>query len=635
MKTKKQRVKTAIQSRPCRYAHRQDSGVALITALLILSIMSLLGLAMTLSVSSDMMINGYYRNFRGSFYAADSGLNTARQALLSQIEGQIPSVFSTPPMPSTTASTAVSNLLTSYGSSYSSLNAGQASSSWAESFKISAASLSPSACTVTATNNPNPPAPPPAPACSTDSQATAYQYVYTYSLTSFGTAQGSEQETVSESGSVILNVSASGSSTKVSFASFGAFVDQYPPCLGPLVPGTMTGTMFTNGAWQFTTGGKYIFTDPVGQENADADYWFGGNCIKSPASSYQYRRQLINPTFQAGFNLNQPAVTLPQNAFSQEWAALDGKGQGESDASPTNADKNSFLKNISGTAYPTGGASSGVYLNYNGSNQVQGGGIYVEGDAQVALAPSGSSAQVYTVTQGLTTTTITVDPSANSGAGATTVVSGNTTLNLTGVPQNLSVSPAQSATMLYVNGNITGLAGPGQGQPAIQNNAAIDVVAAQNVKITGDVIYASEPVTTTQNQIPGTPADTLIPANENNNEVLGIFTPAGNITLKSPYGNNNLEVDGSLAAVSNGGTGGFLVDGYINTFNNVGGQIQNSIYSADMNTENTYFDRRFTSRAGFAPPWFPSTTLSGGGPPQASYTASVQRVQWLNTTALQ
>ncbi|MGH9355780.1 MAG: hypothetical protein ACRD10_06585, partial [Terriglobia bacterium] len=474
MKMKKQLVKSVNRPPVLRAAPQQDSGVALITALLILSIMSLLGLAMTLSVNSDMMINGYYRNFRGSFYAADSGLNTARQALLSQIEGQIPSTFSTPPMPSTTSSTAVNTVLTSYGSSYTSLNAGQAAGSWGESFEVSAASLSPSACTVTATSNPNPPAPPPAPACSTDPQATAYQYIYTYSLTSLGKASGSEQETVSESGSVILNVSAGSSSTKVSFASFGAFVDQYPPCLGPLIPGTMTGMMFTNGAWQFTTGGKYIFTDPVGQENADADYWFGGTCITSPTSSYKRGKQLINPTFQDGLQLNQPAAQLPQNAFSQEWAALDGKGQGEADASPTNADKNALLKDISGTAYPTAGAASGVYLNYNGSDQVEGGGIYIEGDAQVALAPSGTSAQVYTVTQGSTTTTITVDPSANSGQGATTVVSGTTTLNLIGVPKNLSITPVSPAMMLYVNGNISGLTGPGQGQAAIQNNAAVD-----------------------------------------------------------------------------------------------------------------------------------------------------------------
>ena len=30
---------------------------------------------MFLLVFSDTMINGYYRNYRGSFYAADSGVN--------------------------------------------------------------------------------------------------------------------------------------------------------------------------------------------------------------------------------------------------------------------------------------------------------------------------------------------------------------------------------------------------------------------------------------------------------------------------------------------------------------------------------------------------------------------------------
>ncbi|HEX5483670.1 MAG TPA: hypothetical protein VFZ08_13690, partial [Terriglobia bacterium] len=130
------------------------------------------------------------------------------------------------------------------------------------------------------------------------------------------------------------------------------------------------------------------------------------------------------------------------------------------------------------------------------------------------------------------------------------------------------------------------------------------------------------------------PADTPIPANDHN-QVLGIFTATGSIKLQSSYADQNLEVDGSLAAISQGGTGGFFVNGHINTFTNVGGQIQNNIYGASMNTENTYFDRRFTSRAGFAPPWFPSTTISSTGASATSYTASVQRVQWINSTALQ
>src|SRR5208337_4246451 len=40
-----------------------------------------LGLAAVLATSSDLLINGYYANYRASFYAADSGLNVARETM--------------------------------------------------------------------------------------------------------------------------------------------------------------------------------------------------------------------------------------------------------------------------------------------------------------------------------------------------------------------------------------------------------------------------------------------------------------------------------------------------------------------------------------------------------------------------
>ncbi len=71
----------------------------------------------------------------------------------------------------------------------------------------------------------------------------------------------------------------------------------------------------------------------------------------------------IAPTFQNGFNLGSPAVPLPPNDFNQEQAVLDGKGVAA--GAVTNAQLNAALKNISKTAYPVGGAASGVYLPYN------------------------------------------------------------------------------------------------------------------------------------------------------------------------------------------------------------------------------------------------------------------------------
>ena len=55
-------------------------------------------------------------------------------------------------------------------------------------------------------------------------------------------------------------------------------------------------------------------------------------------------------------------------------------------------------------------------------------------------------------------------------------------------------------------------------------------------------------MTLTQNQIPGTPADTLIPGN-NNGQVLGLFTNGGNINLSVPSSGQNLEIDASIATI--------------------------------------------------------------------------------------
>jgi Tfp pilus assembly protein PilX len=621
--------------------HREgEKGIALVIILLLIGATTALGLLMYLSVNSDLQIGGYYRNFRSSFYSADSGLNIARAQLVNQVMASVPGTFAVPPIPNPTAVAAnAQSYLTAQYANYASLNTGLAANSRSESFKVTNVSflLAPGSPTVTARDS--------------SSNPTGYSYIYNYSLTTMGTAQGNDAATISENGSMTFNVTGKAASTTVSMAQFGAFIDVYPPCLGPLVPGTMTGPMFTNGSWQFMTGGAYIFTDPVGQANANADYWFGGTCIQSPTSADTYGKQTIMPTFQAGFNLGQPPVPLPPNNFAQKRAVLDGIGTNMT--APTNADLNAALKNISGTAYPTGGASSGVYLPYTsagGTNVVSGGGIYVEGSAQVTLSPSGSSAQVYTIVQTTTTTTVTVDPLATPASGwncpagtvGTTVVhSGTTTTNVCGV--SIDHITNQAATMLYVNGAITSLSGPGQGLGAIQDGTKLTITAAGDITATGDVLYKTEPVTITQNQnVPGanppccagTPVDTLIPGNDNG-QVLGIFTATGNFDLNTSQSGGNIQVDGSIATISQGGTGGFLNTGpSINTFNNVGGQIQNSIYAADINTENIYFDRRFTNNPGFAPPWFPDTTLTQGGPLPTNVTSTVQRIQWVNRTTM-
>lgn len=601
-------------------ARNGERGVALVITLLMLTIMVALSLVMIVALSSDTMINGYYRNYRGSFYAADSGLNIARQRLVNELLAQVPSTFpaSSYPLPAGADTTVQTAISAAYGSSYSQLNTGGASGSWPESFEVSAVTLAAAAWppTVTSVDSHGDPA--------------TYQYTYNYSLTSLGRSQGSEQATVSESGSIILNVTLMPSgATTTSFAAWGMFIDQSTQCSGSyLVPGTISGPVFTNGAWTFGASGSYLYTDTVGSASSTFGYQFSLTCKTSSAQFYTYGGTTIRPTFQGSpqVNLGAAAVTMPDNDFSQKRAVLDGLGTDTS--AVTNAQLNAVLKNISGTAYPIGGATSGVYINYPGTtgSAVSGGGIYVEGDAQVTLTSSGASAEVFTITQGSTTTTVTVDKVANT----TIFTSGSTTKNLTGVPRNLVGTPVP-ATILYVNGNITALKGPGEGVAAVNDGAQVTITAKTNITITGDLLYKTQPVTKTQNEIPGTPADTLIPGNDRG-QVFGIFTAGGDIRLANAQSSRNLEIDASLATIATGGSGGVVNTGSsINTLSIVGGRIQNQMKNINATTRNVFFDRRFSSGT-LAPPWFPLTTITQAGIDSALVVPSVQRVKWLNMT---
>ncbi len=629
-----------------------DRGVALVITLLLLFLLSVIGLAAVLSSSSDLLINGYYSNYRGSFYAADSGLNIARQAIANSLNigavpwnanwnsapcGSVPLTYfnanSTQfPLSAGSISTALAGL-TQYENSGSptyisgpqAAVAGAAANSWVEGFYVSTAGASAPRITLLSGPLVGCPSGPP----------TTFTYTYNYSLTSVGSATGSETSTIAETGSITINISLTPTTWSPNFAYFGAFITNYPPCLGPLVPGTMTGPMFTNGAWGFMTGGTYIFTDPVGQADPDASYWVNGGCYQSATSSFTTGGQTIAPQFQGGFSVSQTPIPQPSNSYSQMWAAVDGQGAHEATPSPTPADLNADLKTVSGTPYPSTGATSGVYLNYqnvNGKNTIAGGGLYVEGSAKVNLSTSGASAQVITITQGTVTTTMTVDPLANGGIGSTVVTSGGNTLILSGVPTNTAVTPPQVGTMVYVDGTITSMSGPGEGIGAIQDGSAVTIAASSDINITGDVIYKTEPVTMAQNQIPGTPVDTLIPGNDHNQD-FGIFTANGNIILSSSYSDDNLQVDGSQAVIGSNcasSSCGFLVNGCINTFNNVGGQIQTNIFGACLSTQNTFYDRRYSTRTGFAPPWFPATTITmNGTPTTGTPIITPQRTSWV------
>jgi len=667
---------TRIHARRRAGRDSQQDGVALITTLLLLVLLSLLGLSMAISTNSDMLINNYYGSYRGAFYAADSGLNIARANLLNSltstsISGQMnmnpcvawgtgaASGCTSPPLNgSAAASNAPGNTTTS---GFNSLNSGQAAASWPESYMVpSSISSNGTSCSTSVTFNStgNPSA-----IATNSSGVTAYQYTFGYEICAIGRAQGVQQINDKEDGIAYVTVTANstgGVPAPGSFASFGAFIDNFAVCQGPLSSGTMTGRFFTNGAWNFGTGGTYTFTGSVGQANSKADYWISNTCYQSATNSYSHGGKTVAPNFEAGFQLGQSPVTLPADNYHQEWAVLDGLGNGtESPSTPTKTTLNSYLKDINGNAYPTAGATSGVFIPYcttncstypgatgssqPASNTVLGGGFYIEDSAtvttnvQMSEGTDSTSAhnptQIYTVTQGSTTTTITLNINANT----TTIVSGTKTLTLSGYPKNISLSGVSSeGAVLYVDGNVDSLHGPSQGTASIQDYYGTTITATGNITVTGDLIYNHEPV-----QLNST--DALIPGNDYN-QVLGIYTPGGNITWSSSYSNHNLEIDATMAAMnscsSNGGSCplgsssyGFATSGTLGTVTIVGGRIESYAHSVSLSAVNTFYDQRFTTRNNFAPPAFPSATLPATGPPTPlapnAPTATTQRTSWM------
>lgn len=625
------RVKSRNLKSRRRRPGNSERGVALITTLLLLMLLTGLSLAMVFSVRSDMLINGYYRNFRGSFYAADSGLNAARTAMTNGVVAAIPASFgiTQQPIPAGTDITVQSSINNTYGQSYTKYTgSGQSASSWPGSYKVTG-TFSLANCSVLGG----------AGTCAAPTgPVTGYTYIYNYTLLAVGQAQGSQSTTLSDRGSVTVAATLIPVNSKTSFAAWGMFIDQSPVCNGStLVPGTISGPVFTNGAWNFGTTGNYIFTDTVGSASPTAGYQFSGGCAAVGAPSDKSGNQTIAPTFQAGFNMGQPTVPLPPNDYNQEQAVLDGKGVATNPV--TKSDLHNAVRDVNGNAYPSAGASSGVFLPYsvqNGTPTFNGGGIYIEGNSTVVLStatgPSSSPVQVFTITNGspAVTTIVKVDP----GNNLTTVTSGGNTLPITGVPKMIDpvTNVTSPATMLYDNGSITSLAGPGQGLPAIQNASQVTITASQNVAVTGDLLYKTEPVTLTADPVTGIPADSLITGNDTH-QALGIFTATGDIQLNNKQANGNLEIDASLATISANGTGGLTnVGNAINTLTIVGGRIQNQIKNINTTTRNVFFDKRF-SQNGFAPPWFPSTTVTPGSITGAHATTTVTRVQWMNQSA--
>src|SRR6202140_1286982 len=199
-------------------ASKNERGVALITTLLLLMLLTGLTLAMAWSSRSDMLINGYYRNFRGSFYAADSGINIMRQAMIPLFQpggAAYPTSFAvgTNPLPPGTEATVIAALTGAYGTkSVTGSGTGTAAMSWPGNYTASL-TFTLQSCTTDVPLTPLKCSPWPA-------AAKTATYIYAYTITSTGKSKGTESTLLTDSGTFMVTALIP-SPAKLSFAGYG------------------------------------------------------------------------------------------------------------------------------------------------------------------------------------------------------------------------------------------------------------------------------------------------------------------------------------------------------------------------------------------------------------------------------
>ncbi|THF86465.1 DUF4900 domain-containing protein [Deinococcus sp. KSM4-11] len=299
----------------------------------------------------------------------------------------------------------------------------------------------------------------------------------------------------------------------------------------------------------------------------------------------------------AGLAYSRPTVPLPGNAFSQARAALGLNATNTT--SPSTSERCTALGLSSCSSVPTG-----VYTPANG-------GIYIEGNAAVTLSvASPSNNQVYTIVQGTTTTVLT-----------TNAITGVTTVTKNGGAATTLTTPLNG--QLYVEGTITSLSGPArtgslpttlptnnavpsQIPPAVASTTKLNIAAATDIVVQGDVTYQDNPST-----------------NASAKNVLAILAGTGNVRIGT-LAPNDVYLHGAVVAGASGK--GLSADSYninpargaIHTLGSLAEDtdpprgLANIASNGAITMVNGFgdafhFDPRFVNGSAI-PPFFPTTT---------------------------
>jgi hypothetical protein len=647
-----------------------ERGVALIAALLVMTLLMGLGIALVSSATTDTTTTRVQRAGEQSFFAADAGIGIARsslsQALAEEIQkirdGQSP-YYSNPspsgqnqfprvqvvPTPDGTWNNAFYQRVrdraiqlataTSRAQRFTELNG--------SSFTVTYQPLTGSVTLVPS-----------------DASSAVEVVVLRYAIAVTGKTESGGSATVNETGrlSTNINLTSSGGDANRNFAfsGFGAFFDDGDTSASTaLAAGTFTGPVHTNTHFSFASNRNVVFRNVVSQVDSQIRYdsW----------SSTTPNRNIPNTDIQ-GIDISSDGfrqvsrVALPGNNFSQEFAVINATGITDIGADGRPVDLPAAIpKNIAGIELPilnpqgrvtvdalaanlrnasnakpsilSGLLGNGVYVSSGDGTTITGGGIYVQGNASdIQLYADTNGDQVIVIQQGSTTTTI-----RSSYANNRTTISsgtGSTTYTGTFIDKGDPTSP-KPGMLLFVNGAISSLRGGKSGstnRPAVAPGTAMTITAQRDITITGDLKYAN-PVANSD----GTPVSNL----NSIKNVLGIFTNDGNVNLAPNLSyvsgpGHGLEINAAIVSfnsntLNDGGRieGSIVYTGGSSPGNNdrwklVGSRVQSKINNIGYGNRDIYFDVRF-SGGKFAPPFFPGTTyeLEDEPPPDTVAISSV------------
>lgn len=298
-------------------------------------------------------------------------------------------------------------------------------------------------------------------------------------------------------------------------------------------------------------------------------------------------------------------IDTPGNSFSQERAALGNYAQvGETGNPVTHSERRNFLGLESGAMPPPAGV---YYTQGDGSGDANStdnllGGIYIYGDVQQMDLGASGNHQIISILQNNQWTTIDID---NSAGTMTVTEPGQPPRTFNDVPNGV----------VYVEGTLNDL-GRGNGySAAIEEKTQMTIAAKNNMYVGNHINYEVDP-----RENPGAI------------NVLGLVSGSGNV-LVSDGAPSNLNIDASIFATANGK--GFGVQNYASKpasgpLSVFGGLIMHSYQAIGTFTsaglrngysKNFSYDQRFLNGA-FSPPYFPTVQTYVGR------LKSINRTDW-------